>query len=233
MLTRRAALAAPLALVPVPAGAVMTARGALNRAMARAGGRDRLEAGRVLRWTARAGLSGFSEPLVSETTLTPGFARTAVWPADEGPAAAQIQVVSAREAYGEREGARTSMTPALAAYSRAHYALLALARLTPLLEVPVAFTGRPDHAVPGARNFLDFAHASAPPALLQFDDEARLLAIDALVPDPNTGAPVPERLTFSGTIADAGYLWFRRIAVQRAGRTVLDLELTRFSARGA
>lgn len=193
----------------------------VRRALAAAGGRERLERVKALNWTgtARVVIPGRALSLGVETRIEPfRTARSDSWILTEGRASTRTMVIDRSRGYAIRNGKESPLPDAIVAQERDQFGMYGymLIALAPAVGVE-------DYLIRATR-------ADYPPADLHIDDRGRLTAADYVITsDDGKSPPVSERFTFSGTVTDKGVRWPKRIAIAQAGKAYFDLTIDTFS----
>jgi hypothetical protein len=190
MLDRRAFMLASTALLM---GARNPARALLDRAIAAAGGRRALLRARVLRWTGTAVIhDGARSIRIGVDTLCEPFARAVSksWLLSDGPAKSRTMILKPGGAWIVRGGERTPMPETMRVHETQQFAIYGLMRLVDLTE--------PGATVRREGNALRVRHPKAPEALLRFDEQARLVALEDEVAAPDGGGAIPQHFAFRG-----------------------------------
>lgn len=173
--------------------------------------------------------AGGREILLGVATAVAPFdwARSASWIRTQGMAAERIMLIRADGGWTQSEGNWTAMTAPAAAHERAQFALYGLMLLSPLRDAGAVVSRLPDRD--GLRG-LAVTHPKAPPTQLWFDAANRLREARNTVPDPQSGAPVVQRLRFSADTVATAPKWPRRLVIEQDGKPYFDLAFTRFRA---
>lgn len=222
------------AAVALAEGAVARPRPAADpvaRAIATAGGAAVLARVRSLSWagTARviAGETNGPIDLMMETRIEPFVrARSDSWPAAQGRSSGKTLMIEGRTGFMVDNTAQRALTAGMARHEREQfgvYGYLLLAGATVTNAGPRRLTA---------------VREGFPPISLTLGADGRIVGADYLVAAPDaverpgvdgSARPIREHFVFSGTIADKGVRWPRRIEIFRHGRPFLRLAINDLS----
>ena len=226
MTSLAALLAAALAASPSPKPSPSPsgppdAKTLVDRAIEARGGYEALSRATVLEWRGRGIVHAGDRPVAIDgrwIVEPPERAVIATSEVGKGAASARRVILLGAEAFVDEAGARTPMPPAMLAAERDRLYLYSLLRALPLRDPGMRLTAT------GPRT-LRVEREGRPTVDMFFDGTGWLDRLRAERPDPSTGAPVIEEITFAGEVAARGIRWPRRINVTRDDAPVYDLEI--------
>ncbi|HEY0626008.1 MAG TPA: hypothetical protein VGD10_04670 [Allosphingosinicella sp.] len=129
--------------------------------------------------------------------------------------------------WGTRGGKTNPLPTPMVEHERAQFATYGVMLLAPLLAPGVKLRRIAD--ANGLKGIL-VEHPRAQPTELFFDGDDELVEARNSVPDPEGGAPLPQRFRFSRERMPGPVRWPRRLTLEQKGKPYFDLTLTRFEA---
>jgi len=203
----------------------------LERAIERAGGREALEEGVVLKWTGTARIFAHDKriDIGLSTTVAPfTYARSDSWPVEKGPTATRSLVIDGNKGWLVRNGTRSQMPEAMLKHEQAQYALYGLMRLVTLCDAGCHLL------VDEGNRKIVVRHYAAPTTVLLFDADGRLARAHNEVPAPDGLTTLDQQIEFADTILSKGGIrWPRQLKIAQNGKPYFELELTSFDAGAA
>lgn len=205
-------------LLPVAANAArLMEDNLLARALAAAGGREKLARVKALRWSGSASVTTPTTALrlEVETRVEPFVrARSRSWLAGR-PETARTLLIEPEGGFAERGGARTALPALQVAHERQQfglygYMLLALA--------PTRVDG--DRLVADRPGF--------PPVRFLVEGDY-LAAADYVVASPDTGEPIPQRIFLEGELRSQGVRWPQTITMLHDSKPYFQLDIAQFT----
>ncbi|PYQ03422.1 MAG: hypothetical protein DMF82_13275 [Acidobacteria bacterium] len=201
----------------------------LDRAIAAAGGAQRLESYPAFEWKGRAAVHGERTITIEGRWRIEPPDRAVVETHDSGPGAGSLRrmILDGDRGWGQRDGPLEPLPEALVAHERDQFYLYYVLRLVPLRSGGFQVTALgPDSlgndglrvASPGRRD-LD----------LYFDKAARPARLVTSLADPASGKEIVEELRFRGIVEKQGVRWPRRIEITWDGRPYFELDIDEFS----
>jgi hypothetical protein len=219
-INRRTLIGGAAALFSLPVGA-RKRNDNIERAMAAMGGSTLLSRVRALRWigTAKVFARGKAIHLGVETSFEPfRRARSDSWLASEGRSQIRTLMIEGAQGFRVVEGRQSALSPADLLNERQQFGAYGY--------LLMAGSGWRAHG----RGALRGTHKDFPAIDLRCGTDGRIVAADYLVAPPEdstgiAGKPIREHFTFSGTVADKGLRWPKRIAIAQNGRPFFDLSI--------
>jgi hypothetical protein len=204
----------------------------LNRAIARAGGREALSANPLLKWRAGATIHipGRTIEIAGEWSVHPDSAVSSTWLRDQ-PNAPRRLILTGQGGWTQRgDAAPAVMSPELLVEERHQFYLYQVLRLVPLLDP--AFTLSTEVTDSLGRTALRVAHANHPDVILYLDRDFRVAALHTVFAAPDMTSPESQQIELTGEVASQGIRWFKDMKILRAGKPYFDMTITEFRAEG-
>ncbi|PYQ20250.1 MAG: hypothetical protein DMF81_19240 [Acidobacteria bacterium] len=212
---------------PSPA-APEPSRALLERAIAAAGGSERLERYPVLEWRAKATVHAARTVAIQGRWQVQPPERAVVETTDAtgDAASARKMILDGERGWGQRGDQTQPLTPEAVSHERDQFYLYYLMRLVPLRSSEFHLQSLdPDAA---GRAGFRVSHPGRRDVDLYFDETGRLARMVTRVAAPGTGREVVEELRLSGTMEAQGIRWPQRIEITWDGRPYFEFELTEF-----
>jgi hypothetical protein len=206
------------ARAPDPAGVL------LDRAIARAGGREALSNARVLRWTGEATVQAGDRRIeIGVDTMVEPFvrARSKSWLKSDGPEKSRTLILEPGQGWVERDGVRSPMPDAMRVHEEQQFAIYGLMRL-------VGLDG-PDFLLRREGDTLRVQGRGLPDTKVAFTSDGLILSLENEVAHPEGGDLIPQRIALSGRMPGP-IAWPRRIDIWHHEQPFFELRLTSFAA---
>ena len=223
------ALTSLVTLLSSAAVAQSSAVDLVSQAIARAGGRQALEAHQVLEWRGHATvhIPNRKIEIAGEWEVQPDSAVVTTWPLEQ-PAAPRRLILSRRGGWTQRGAtAPAPMPPELLMEERHQFYLYQLLRLVPLLDGGFALAIVAGDSQPVG---LRVSHPDHPDVTLYFDREHRVVELRTVFAAPDMTDPESQEIHLSGEVEFRGVRWFSKLRILRGGKPYFDLEITDFRA---
>ena len=202
----------------------------LDRAIARAGGREALLANPVLEWRAGAAIyvPGRIIEIAGEWQVRPDSAVSTTWLKNQ-PNAPRRLILSNRGGWTQRgDSAPAAMPPKLLIEERHQFYLYQVLRLVPLLDPAFSLHSAPSDSL--GRSALRVSHPDHPDVTLYFDREFRVVALHTVFAAEDMTHPESQDIHFSGEVRSGDVHWFREMRILRAGNHYFNLTIDDFRA---
>jgi hypothetical protein len=208
-----------------------TATPLLDRAIAAAGGAQRLESYPAFEWKGRAAVHGQRTITIEGRWQVEPPDRAVVETHDSAPGAGSPRrmILDGARGWGQRDGPPEPLPDALVAHEREQFYLYYLLRLVPLRSAGFQLTPlAPDSS---GHEGLRVTSPGRRDVDLYFDKAAHPARLVTSLADPATGKEIVEELRFVGLVEKQGVRWPRRIEITWDGRPYFELDIDEFSAR--
>lgn len=201
----------------------------LARAIAAAGGQERLSALPAMEWngTAQVHIPGREINLAGLWRIQPPeSAVVSTYEIEKGPGSTRRLILAGDQGWTVRDSQFAPLDPGFLAEERHQFYLYSLLRLVPLKGPNVVLTAiGPDSSGHAGILVRQPGHLDVS---LYFGADARVarLVTTFATADSSTGAA--QEISLTGTIEAWGVRWFRQMSITRDGQPSFDLTLTRF-----
>jgi hypothetical protein len=212
-------------VAPVSAGT-----GALDAAVAAAGGKAALAKVKELYWTGAAKVTadGKTSNVNVMTVVRPDqhWARTSTWAVGAESKTSHTLQVERGKAWDVTRQSWQPLPAEQAAHENEQYGLYSMMLLAPLM----ADGAKAEAAGAG---MIKATLSTGQTADLIVDATGKLVGAKMNVTNPKGGADIVETVTFSGEIESNGVKWPKRIKIEQNGAPFYDLEIAKFEAAAA
>jgi hypothetical protein len=201
----------------------------LARAMAAAGGAQKLAELEALVWHGRAVVHGGEREIRIQGTWKlqpPDVAIVETYDVDRGPSSLRRMVLTADGGWGERDGVRQPLPAALVAHERDQFYLTYLMRLAPLRSPSFELSALPGET--RGESGLRVKTRGRPNVDLFFGPAGELMRVRTRIRKPGSTAEVLQELRCEGFVEGGGIRWPRKLRTTWDGKPYFELELTDF-----
>jgi hypothetical protein len=223
-------LAVGSSAAPGPPPAQESPRALLARAMAAAGGAEKLARYPAFVWHGKAVVHAGEREIRLQGTWKlqpPDVSIVETYEVERGPSSLRKMILTADGGWGERDGARQPLPADMVTHERDQFYLYYVMRLAPLQSPPFELSTLPGEAAGAAG--LKVKAPGRPDVDLFFDAAGSLTRLRTRIRKPGATEEVLEELRFDGFVEGEGIRWPRAIRITWDGKPYFDLELTDFT----